>query len=85
MEKKIHDQLQESNANKHLRSTAFEMALFGTGVMKGPFAIDKEYPNWDDEGGIIVLYLKLFLKYHMYLFGTFILTLMHTVWMKHSM
>ncbi len=26
------------------------MALFGTGVMKGPFAIDKEYPNWDDSG-----------------------------------
>jgi hypothetical protein len=50
MEKQIVDQLQESNANKHLRSTAFEMALFGTGVMKGPFAIDKEYPNWDDEG-----------------------------------
>ena len=50
MEKQIIDQLQESNANKHLRSTAFEMALFGTGVMKGPFAIDKEYPNWDDEG-----------------------------------
>ena len=24
------------------------MALFGTGVMKGPFAIDKEYPNWDE-------------------------------------
>ena len=34
MEKKIHDQLEES----------------GTGVMKGPFAVDKEYPNWDDEG-----------------------------------
>ena len=50
MEKQIMDQLQESHANKHLRSTAFEMALFGTGVMKGPFAIDKEYPNWDDEG-----------------------------------
>ena len=50
MEKKIVDQLQESGANKHLRSTAFEMALFGTGVMKGPFAIDKEYPNWDDSG-----------------------------------
>ena len=31
------------------KSTAFEMALFGTGVMKGPFAVDKEYPNWDDE------------------------------------
>ena len=50
MEKQIMDQLQESNANKHLRSTAFEMALFGTGVMKGPFAVDKEYPNWDEEG-----------------------------------
>lgn len=50
MEKKIHDQLEESNANKHLRSTAFECALFGTGVMKGPFAVDKEYPRWDDQG-----------------------------------
>ena len=50
MEKQIIDQLQESNANKHLRSTAFEMALFGTGVMKGPFAIDKEYPNWGNDG-----------------------------------
>ena len=50
MDKKIHDQLEESSATKHLRSTAFEMALFGTGIMKGPFALDKEYPNWDDEG-----------------------------------
>jgi hypothetical protein len=50
MEKKIHDQLDESNAKKQLRVAAFECALFGTGVMKGPFAIDKEYPNWDDEG-----------------------------------
>jgi len=50
MEKKIHDQLQESGANKQLRSSAFEMALFGTGIMKGPFALDKEYPNWNDEG-----------------------------------
>ena len=50
MQKKIQDQLDESNASKHLRSTAFEMALFGTGVMKGPFAVDKEYPNWEDDG-----------------------------------
>jgi len=50
MQKKIQDQLEESNASKHLRNTAFEMALFGTGVMKGPFAVDKEYPQWDDEG-----------------------------------
>ncbi len=50
MEKKIHDQLEESGANKQLRNTAFEMALFGTGIMKGPFALDKEYPNWGEEG-----------------------------------
>ena len=50
MQKKIQDQLEESNASKHLRNTAFEMALFGTGVMKGPFAVDKEYPHWDEEG-----------------------------------
>ena len=50
MEKKIHDQLEESNAKKQLRVAAFECALFGTGVMKGPFAIDKEYPNWDEDG-----------------------------------
>ena len=51
MQKKIYDQLDESSASKHLRNTAFEMALFGTGVMKGPFAVDKEYANWDDETG----------------------------------
>ena len=50
MEKKIHEQLEESHAKKHLRAAAFECALFGTGVMKGPFAVDKEYPNWDEEG-----------------------------------
>ena len=50
MEKKIKDQLEEANASKQLRSTSFEMALFGTGVMKGPFAVDKEYPSWDEEG-----------------------------------
>ena len=50
MEKKIHDQLEESHAKKHLRAAAFEAALFGTGIMKGPFAVDKEYANWDEEG-----------------------------------
>ena len=54
MEKRILDQLEESSASKHLRSAAFEMSLFGTGVLKGPFAVDKEYPNWeeDEEGKI---------------------------------
>ena len=50
MEKKIHDQLEESNASKQLRSVAFECALFGTGVMKGPFVEDKEYPRWKEDG-----------------------------------
>ena len=50
MQRKIHDQLEESNANKHLRGAAFEMSLFGTGIMKGPFAVDKEYPNWNEDG-----------------------------------
>ena len=50
MEKKMHDQLEETNADKHLRSAAFECALFGTGIIKGPFAQDKEYPRWDAEG-----------------------------------
>ena len=56
MEKKILDQLEESSASKHLRLTAFEMALFGTGILKGPFALDKEYANWDDEGNYDPLY-----------------------------
>lgn len=50
MEKKIQDQLEESDASKELRYGSFECALFGTMVMKGPFAIDKEYANWDEEG-----------------------------------
>tara|TARA_R110002096_G_scaffold210945_2_gene398334 strand:- start:978 stop:3182 length:2205 start_codon:yes stop_codon:yes gene_type:complete len=50
MEKKIKDQLEESAATKHLRFSTFESVLFGTGIMKGPFAFNKEYPNWDDEG-----------------------------------
>lgn len=50
MEKKIHDQLEESDANKHLRMASFDCALFGTGILKGPFAVDKEYPNWTEDG-----------------------------------
>ena len=50
MEKLIHDQLEESNARKHLRSTAFECVLFGTGIMKGPMLSEKENPKWDSEG-----------------------------------
>lgn len=50
MEKKIHDQLEESEFSKHLRSFSFDLSLYGTGVMKGPFARDKEYPQWTEDG-----------------------------------
>jgi len=50
MEKKIHDQIAESDGNKHLRFVAFEQCLFGTGIIKGPFAQDIEYPKWDSDG-----------------------------------
>jgi len=50
LEKLIHDQLEESDASKHLRSVAFDCSLFGTGILKGPFAMDKEYPRWTEEG-----------------------------------
>jgi hypothetical protein len=50
MEKMMHDQLDESQASKHLRAMAFECSLFGTGIIKGPFAYDKEYPRWNEKG-----------------------------------
>lgn len=50
MEKKIQDQLAETNADKALRSFTFEMCLLGTGIMKGPFARDKEYAKWTEDG-----------------------------------
>jgi hypothetical protein len=50
MEKKIQDQLAESDAGMHLRNFAFELCLLGTGIIKGPFAYDKEYPNWSQDG-----------------------------------
>jgi len=50
MEKKIHDQLDESDGDKHLRFAAFEQCLFGTGIIKGPFAHDVEYPRWNSDG-----------------------------------
>lgn len=53
MDKKIQDQLDEANADKSLRSFVFEMCLLGTGIYKGPFARDKEYPKWTPEGEYI--------------------------------
>jgi hypothetical protein len=53
MEKLIHDQLGESSATSVLRHSLFEMALLGTGVVKGPFSYDKISHKWerDEETG----------------------------------
>ena len=50
MQKQIHEQLEETEASKHLRQVAFEMSLFGTGILKGPFLFEKEYPKWNEDG-----------------------------------
>lgn len=50
MDMKFQDQLMEANASKSLRSFAFELSLFGTGVYKGPMLRIKEYAKWDEEG-----------------------------------
>ena len=50
MQKTIHDQLDESDAKKQLRKASFECALFGTGIMAGPFLTEVEYAKWDESG-----------------------------------
>lgn len=50
LEKIIHDQLDASNANNVLRHSLFEMALLGTGIIKGPFNFNKTINNWVKEG-----------------------------------
>lgn len=50
MQKKIADQLDESNASKHLRFCALESVMLGTGIIKGPLAFQKDYPRWEDDG-----------------------------------
>ena len=52
MEKLIHDQIEESNGSSELRSALFECALFGTGIIKGPFNFNKTLTRWnEDEDG----------------------------------
>jgi len=52
MEKLIHDQIEESNGNSELRNALLEAALLGTGIVKGPFNVNKKLHKWDtDEEG----------------------------------
>jgi hypothetical protein len=51
MEKLIHDQIEESNGASEIRNSLFEAALFGTGIVKGPFNFNKTLNRWTDEDG----------------------------------
>tara|TARA_R100000742_G_C4276772_1_gene98072 strand:- start:256 stop:2427 length:2172 start_codon:yes stop_codon:yes gene_type:complete len=48
MEKLIHDQIEESNGASEIRNSLFEAALFGTGVVKGPFNFNKTLNRWTE-------------------------------------
>ena len=50
MERLIHDQLGESSATSVFRHSLFEMALLGTGIVKGPFSYDKISHKWEKDG-----------------------------------
>ena len=49
MERLIHDQIEESNGASELRSAIFEAALFGTGIIKGPFNFNKTLSRWETD------------------------------------
>lgn len=46
MEKRILDQIEESDGIIHLSHAVFEMACFGTGGINGPFTVEKVYHKW---------------------------------------
>ena len=54
MNKRMQDQFHEGRAHKALRKAAFESVLLGTGIIKGPFSKQKEYPRWEksERGGM---------------------------------
>ena len=62
MQKLLHDQLEESKAITIMRHVFFEMALLGTGILKGPFTDLKEYNSFDSgedqEGNEINIQVK---------------------------
>ena len=48
LEKLIHDQIEESNGASEIRNALFESALFGTGIVKGPFNFNKTLSRWEE-------------------------------------
>lgn len=52
MQTLIHDQIEESGGSSELRNALLEAALFGTGIVKGPFNYNKTISRWTkDEDG----------------------------------
>lgn len=47
MDRKMQDQFLEGGAHEALKKAIFDSVLYGTGIVKGPFAVEKEYPYWD--------------------------------------
>jgi hypothetical protein len=60
LEKQIHDQLLDTRAVNVLRSSIFESALLGTGIVKGPFNFYKRVHKWErtEEGRVYNPYEK---------------------------
>ncbi len=46
MQTLIHDQIEESGGSSELRNALLEAALFGTGIVKGPFNYNKTLSRW---------------------------------------
>lgn len=51
METTIKDQLTETHASKQLRNATLNMALYGTGIIQGPFSYEEIIPVWSMEAG----------------------------------
>ena len=49
MQKTIHDQIDESNGHIWIKKAIFEGCLFGTGVVKGPYTIEKTLHKWEKD------------------------------------
>ena len=49
MEKLIHDQIEESNGSSEISNALLEASLLGTGIVKGPFNVNKKLHKWDTE------------------------------------
>jgi len=89
MQKVIHDQLEESDAISVMRHVLFEMALLGTGILKGPFTnVKTQYKfSKDEETGAsammeLVKTYQVLKQYHV---GISTQILMQLIWMMLNM